>query len=266
MKLEGKVALVTGAGRGLGRAYALRLGSIGAHVVVNDIDLDAAKEYNEELTAPTVMDEIRAMGRRSIGIAADVTDQAQVNNMFEQTLKVFGRVDILVTNAGGALVRGPSFASNIPDEAFRKMMDINLAGTIYCCQAASGPMKEQRSGKIVTVGSQAGLRASVEYGGGGVSYSVAKAAIHQYTRHLAAELGPYNINVNCIAPAWILSSRAIAQGRNSPETRERLEKEIALRRLGTPKDCAKVVEFLTTDLSDYITGQIIRICGGTCLF
>src|SRR5690606_26774116 len=115
-----------------------------------------AKEYGEELTAPTVMDEIRAMGRRSIGIAADVTDQHQVNEMFEQVLKEFGRVDILVTNAGGALVRGPSFASNIPIESFNKMMDINLIGTIYCCQAASGPMKEQRSGKIVTVGSQAG--------------------------------------------------------------------------------------------------------------
>jgi NAD(P)-dependent dehydrogenase (short-subunit alcohol dehydrogenase family) len=266
MKLEGKVAVITGAGRGLGRAYALRLASIGADVVVNDIDLDSAKEYGEELTAPTVMDEIRAMGRRSIGIAADVTDQGQVNDMFEQVLKEFGRVDILVTNAGGALVRGPSFASSIPIDAFNKMMDINLTGTIYCCQAAAGPMKEQRSGKIVTVGSQAGLKSSVEYGGGGVSYSVAKAAIHQYTRHLAAELGPYNINVNCIAPAWILSSRAVAQGRNSPEVRERLEKEIALRRLGEPEDCAKVVEFLVTDLSDYVTGQIIRVCGGVCLF
>jgi NAD(P)-dependent dehydrogenase (short-subunit alcohol dehydrogenase family) len=266
MKLEGKVAVITGAARGLGRAYALHLAGIGADIVVNDIALDAAKEYGEELTAETVMDEVRAMGRRSIGIAADVTDQSQVNAMFDQVLKEFGRVDILVTNAGGALVRGPSFASNIPDDSFRKMMDINLEGTIYCCQAASGPMMEQRSGKIVTVGSQAGLRTSAQSKGGGVSYSVAKAAIHQYTRHLAAELGPYNVNVNCIAPAWILSSRAIAQGRNSPETRARLEEEIALKRLGTPEDCAKVVEFLVTDLSDYVTGQVIRICGGTCLF
>lgn len=266
MKLEGKVAVITGAARGLGRAYALHLAKLGADVVVNDIDLDAAKEYGEELTAPTVMDEICEMGRRSIGIAADVTDQAQVNAMFDQIMNEFGRVDVLVTNAGGALVPGPSFASNIPIDSFNKMMDINLIGTIFCCQAAAGPMKEQRSGKIVTVGSQAGLRSSAQYGGGGVSYSVSKAAIHQYTRHLAAELGPYNINVNCIAPAWILSSRAIAQGRNSPEMRERLEQEIALKRLGVPEDCAKVVEFLVTDLSDYVTGQVIRICGGVCLF
>ncbi|MBX6772745.1 MAG: SDR family oxidoreductase, partial [Chloroflexi bacterium] len=94
----------------------------------------------------------------------------------------------------------------------------------------------------------------------------AKAAIHHYTRKLASELGPYNITVNCIAPGWILSSRAIAQGRNDPETRARLEQEIALRRLGTPEDCAKVVEFLASDLSDYVTGQIISVCGGVCLF
>lgn len=266
MKLEGKVAVITGAARGLGRAYALHLANLGADVVVNDIALDAAKEYNEELSAETVMDEVRALGRRSMGVAADVTNQAQVNAMFDQVLKEFGRVDILVTNAGGALVPGPSFASNIPPESFSKMMDINLIGTMFCCQAVAEPMKEQRSGKIVTVGSQAGLRSSAQSGGGGVSYSVAKAAIHQYTRHLAAELGPYNVNVNCIAPAWILSSRAISQGRNSPETRERLEAEIALKRLGLPEDCAKVVEFLVTDLSDYVTGQIIRVCGGCCLF
>ena len=263
MKLDGKVAIVTGGARGLGRAYVLHLARIGADVVVNDINLDAAKEYDEALTADTVMDEVRAMGRRSLGIQADVTDQAQVNAMFEQVLAEFGHVDILVNNAGGALVKGPSFASNVPEADFRKMMDINLMGTIFCCQAAAKPMMAQKSGKIVNVGSQAGLRST---GGGGTSYSVAKAAIIHYTRKLASELGPYNVNVNCIAPAWILSSRAIAGGRNSPEMRERLLKEIPLGRLGMPDDCAKVVEFLTTDLSDYVTGQVISICGGVCLF
>jgi NAD(P)-dependent dehydrogenase (short-subunit alcohol dehydrogenase family) len=263
VKLEGKVALVTGSGRGLGRAYALHLAGIGADVVINDIDMAAAKQYNEELTAPTVMDEVRALGRRSLGIVADVTDQGQVNRMVQQVLDEFGHLDILVNNAGGALVPGPSYASTVPEADFRRMMDINLMGTIFCCQAAAVPMKAQRSGKIVNVGSQAGLRSS---GGGGTSYSVAKAAIQHYTRKLASDLGPYNVNVNCIAPAWILSSRAIAGGRNSPETRARLEQEIALRRLGMPEDVAKVVEFLTTDLSDYVTGQVISVCGGVCLF
>jgi NAD(P)-dependent dehydrogenase (short-subunit alcohol dehydrogenase family) len=264
VKLSGKVALVTGSARGLGRAYALHLARLGADVVINDIDMDAAKIYNEELTAPTVVDEIRAIGPRSIGIVADVTDQAQVQSMVEQIVSELGHIDILVNNAGGALVPGPSYASTVPEADFRRMMDINLMGTIFCCQAVAEPMKRQGSGRIVNVGSQAGLRS--QGGGGGTSYSVAKAAIHHYTRKLADELGPSGINVNCIAPGWILSSRAVAGGRNSPESRARLEAEIALRRLGLPEDCAKVVEFLVTDLSDYVTGQIIPVCGGVCLF
>ncbi len=264
MKLAGKVAVVTGAARGLGRAYALHLAKLGADVVVNDVDMRAADQYGEELSAETVPDEIRALGRRSLGIVADVTDRAQVEAMFEQVLAEYGKVDILVCNAGGALVPGPSYASSVPEADFRRMMDINLMGTIFCCQAAARPMKAQRSGKIVTVSSQAGLRSQGD--GGGTAYSVAKAAIAHYTRKLASELGPYNVNVNCIAPGWILSSRAIAAGRNSPETRARLLEEIALKRLGTPEDCARVVEFLVTDLSDYVTGQVIRVCGGVCLF
>jgi NAD(P)-dependent dehydrogenase (short-subunit alcohol dehydrogenase family) len=264
VKLSGKVALVTGSARGLGRAYALHLARLGADVVVNDTDMDAAKEYDEQLTAPTVMDEIRAIGPRSIGIVADVTDQAQVRAMVDQIVLELGQIDILVNNAGGALVPGPSYASTVPEMDFRRMMDLNLMGAIFCCQAVAEPMKRRGRGKIVNVGSQAGLRS--QGSGGGTAYSVAKAAIHHYTRKLADELGPYGVNVNCIAPGWILSSRAIAGGRNSPESRARLEGEIALRRLGMPEDCAKVVEFLVTDLSDYVTGQIIPVCGGVCLF
>jgi NAD(P)-dependent dehydrogenase (short-subunit alcohol dehydrogenase family) len=206
MKLQGKVALVTGGARGLGRAYVLRLARLGADVVVNDINLDAAQEYGELLSAQTVMAEVEALGRRSLGFTADVTNRDQVEAMFEEALSAFGRLDILVNNAGGAL-RTPEQHAATDTEAghHRYTMDINLTGAIFCCQAASRPMKEARSGKIVNVASQAGLWSGRN--GGYMSYKVAKAGIVQYTRVLAAELGPYGINVNCIAPGFIASSR-----------------------------------------------------------
>jgi NAD(P)-dependent dehydrogenase (short-subunit alcohol dehydrogenase family) len=265
MKLEGKVALVTGGARGLGRAYVLHLARLGADVVINDIDLNAAQEYNEPLTAETVMAEVEALGRQALGVAADVTDKAAVEAMIDQTLARFGRLDILVNNAGGNLrSHNEQSATGTSAEHYHYIMDINLTGTIFCCQAASRPMRQAKSGKIVNVASQAGLWSGRT--GGGMPYKVAKAGIIHYTRVLAAELGPDNIQVNCIAPGFILSSRAIAQGRDSEETRSRLVAQIPLGRLGMPEDCAKVVEFLATDLSDYVTGQCIPVCGGYVAF
>jgi NAD(P)-dependent dehydrogenase (short-subunit alcohol dehydrogenase family) len=264
-KLTGQVAVVTGAGRGLGRAYALRLASLGANVVINDLRLDSAQEFDEELTADTVMAECESFGVKSLGVAADVTVKAEVERLFAETLKAFGRVDVLVNNAGGVLrpaERGQ--ASTVPEDDWRFIMDVNLTGTVFCCQAAAVPMKAQRSGKIINVSSQAGLRGSLS--GGIAHYCVAKAGIVEYTRLLAGELGPFNINVNCIAPGLILTSRANKQfNRNSPENVAAASQRIALRRVGMPEDCAKVVEFLATDLSDYVTGQVIPVCGGMVL-
>ena len=265
MKLEGKVALVTGGARGLGRAYVLRLARLGADVVINDVDLNAAQEYGENLTAETVIAEVENLGRGVLGIQADVTRKDAVDGMVAQTLERFGRLDILVNNAGGNLrSENDQAASGAASEHYAYIMDINLTGTILCCQAASLPMRKARSGRIVNVASQAGLWSGRD--GGGMPYKVAKAGVVQYTRILAAELGPDGICVNCIAPGYILSSRTVAQGRNREETRTRLEAQIPLRRLGTPEDCAKVVEFLVTDLSDYVTGQCIPVCGGFVAF
>ena len=144
MKLRGKVALVTGAARGLGRAYALRLASLGADVVSNDINLDAAREFDEELSAPTVMEEVWAYGGRSLGIRSDVTKKDQVDAMVDQILHELGRIDILVNNADGALTpfeRG--FASTMPEDDLRFILDVNLMSTIFCCQAVSPRMKAQ---------------------------------------------------------------------------------------------------------------------------
>ena len=264
-KLTGKVALVTGGGRGLGRAYVLRLARLGADVVVNDISLKAHEEYHEELSADSVPDEVRAMGCRSLGIEADVTNKAQVDAMFAQVEEELGRLDVLVCNAGGALFgRDNPWAATASEEAYRGTIDLNLFGTIFCCQAAVPIMTRQRSGKIVTIGSQAGMKSGVKGGVG--PYSVSKAGVIHYTRLLAAEVGKYNINVNCLAPGWILSSKTIARGRGQKETREAFEAQIALGRLGMPEDCAKVLEFLVTDLSDYVTGQCISVCGGYILY
>ena len=265
MKLANKVALITGGARGLGRAYVLHLAQLGADVVVNDVDLDAARAYDEPLTAATVADEVEAFGRRALAIEADVSDKAAVDAMLQQTIDEFGRLDILVNNAGGMLYPPPNHsAATAPPDHYRYILDINLTGAIYCCQAAAPHMQAARSGKIVNVASQAGLWSGRD--GGGMAYKVAKAGVIQYTRVLAAELGPHNIHVNCIAPGFMLSSRAVVQGRNRPPIRDRLLQDIPLGRLGTPEDCAKVVEFLVTDLSDYVTGQCIPVCGGYVAF
>ena len=250
-KLKGMVALVTGAGRGLGRAYALRLAQLGADVVVNDISFTAHNEFHEKLTAPSVSDECLALGVRSVGIETDVTDPAKVQEMMDRIENELGRLDILVNNAGGALF----------GQDYRRTIDLNFFGTLNCCEKAAPIMIRQKRGRIVNCGSQAGLQ-----GRDGGAYSVSKASVIHYTRCLASRLGKYHINVNCIAPGFILSSRAIAQGRAEKETREQLEAQIALGRLGEPEDCAKVIEFLVTDLSDYVTGQVIPVCGGFVLF
>lgn len=265
MKLANKVALVTGGARGLGRAYVLRLAKLGADVVINDVDLDAAQEFGEEIGAESVVAEVEGLGRRALGIEADVADRNAVEAMLRQTVETFGGIDILVNNAGGMLNPPPNHSAvSAPPEHYGYIMDINLTGTVYCCQAAAPYMQKARGGRIVNVASQAGLWSGRN--GGGAAYKVAKAGVVQYTRVLAAELGPHNIHVNCIAPGFVLSSRAVAQGRNSPEARARLLEDIPLKRLGLPEECAKVVEFLVTDLSDYVTGQCIAVCGGFVAF
>ena len=155
-RLAGQVAVVTGAGRGLGRAYALRLAKLGADIVVNDLNLDAAAEVNEPLSAETVMDEIRNLGRRAIGITADVTSEEDVRRMFDEVFNTFEHVDILINNAGGG--RGSQPVSESSLEAWEGVMAKNLRATFLCCRAVASHMRERRRGKIVNVSSVAGLR------------------------------------------------------------------------------------------------------------
>lgn len=271
-KLSGKVALVTGGARGLGRGYALRLAKLGANVAIVDRNLKGAEVYEFErglMTAETVMAECEALGVEAMGLQADLTDRQATEAAVASIVERFGRLDIAVCNAGGGTVvfadeRDPDPRSNqvldqvttgtpsdCPEEMLARVMDINVKTCMYTCMAVAPVMKRQGGGKIVTVSSTAGVDAR----GGYHPYGTAKAAIIHYTRALAQELGPFNINVNAIAPGIIRTGRLGDRAADA-------EKRVALRRQGTIDDCAGVVEFLVTDLSDYVTGRTILIDGG----
>jgi NAD(P)-dependent dehydrogenase (short-subunit alcohol dehydrogenase family) len=272
MELAGRVALITGSGRGIGRATALRLAKLGADVVINDINLGSAKLFNEKLTAATVMDEVRALGRRSIGIEADITDKKKVDSMVDQVLKEFGRVDILINNAGGSQAKtGPlaGGSADVKTEDFRFIFDLNTMGTFYCCQAVIPIMVKQKWGRIVNISSFAGLAVRlVDQSSFAMRsvYGIAKAGVIQYTRVLAAELGPHGIRVNSIAPAMIETARILQFSREGRMPSTAFMKECPLGRAGTPEDIAKAAEFLCTDMSDFVTGQCLRVDGGRTLF
>ncbi len=271
-KLDGKVALVTGGARGLGRGYALRLAKLGADIAIIDRNLHAAEVYEFEralLTADTVMAECEALGVRAIGLEADLTDRAATEKAVAEVVNRLGRLDILVANAGGGTVlfadeRKDGGGSNevldqvttgtpsdTPEEMLTRVMDINVKTCMYTCMATAPYMKAQGGGRIVTVSSTAGVDARGAYH----PYGTAKAAIVHYTRALAQELGPFNINVNAIAPGIIRTGRL---GDRAAMAKER----VPLQREGTVDECAGVVEFLVTDLSAYVTGRTILIDGG----
>lgn len=274
-KLASKVAVVTGGARGLGRGYALRLANLGADIAIIDRNLKGFEVYDfekKQMTAPTVMDECKACGVKAMGLEADLTDRTAAEKAIAKVVEEMGRIDIVVCNAGGGTVR---FADEIkpgedvvgrsgragetrpgdtvttgtpaytPQEMLTRVLDINLMTCMYTCMAVAPYMKQQRAGKIVTVSSTAGLNPSRGYH----PYGMAKAAIVFYTRSLAVESGPYNINVNCIAPGIIRTGRM--------GDRSKIGEGTILGREGTIEDCARIVEFLTTELSDYVTGNVI---------
>ncbi len=264
-KLDGKVAIVTGAARGLGRAYAHRLAGLGAKVAVTDLDLKSYEEFEAErrdMTGDSTVAEIAASGGTALGFELDVADREAVEAMVAQVVKAWGRADILVANAGGGRGRPMDTKASTLDPALLDLvLHMNLYGTIYCCNAVAPIMKQQGHGKIVTVSSVAGISPSTD--GGYAHYGAAKAAIAHYTRYLAQDLGPHGITANCIAPGTIATGRIMqtvipgsSRANSDPAAR------VALRRVGTVEDCARVVEFLTTDLSDYVTGTVIPIDGG----
>ena len=252
MRLNGKIAVVTGSGRGLGRAIAVTLAEEGTRTVVSDLDREAME---------TTADEIRKLGQDVLAVQADVSKPDQVERMIQKAVDTFGRVDILVNNAGGAL-HTPHKIEQVTEEHWDRVVDVNLKGAFFCTQAVVARMREQGSGgKIVNISALAAKSYATL---AGVQYTAAKAGIGGLTRQLARELGPDGINVNAVAPTVMLTGERV-QGlweAKSEEERKRVIQSIPLRRLADPREIARVVVFLASEDAGYITGVTLDVNGG----
>lgn len=242
--LNGKIALVTGAGRGIGRAIALTLAKYGADVVVN---YNGSGEKAKEVAA-----EIEKMGRKAVVIKANVADKEDCKAMFEQIKEVYGRLDILVNNAG---ITRDGLSVRMKENDFDEVININLKGSFLCMQQAGIMMMRQRYGKIVNISSISGVRGNA----GQINYCAAKAGVLGMTKSMAKELASRNIYVNAVAPGYIDTDMTEAL---SKEVKDAVQKEIPLGRTGKAEEIAETVAFLASDRASYITGQVILVDGG----
>jgi 3-oxoacyl-[acyl-carrier protein] reductase len=244
MRFEGKVALVTGAGRGIGAATAQQLAREGAKVAVSDMDVVPATEV--------------AVPIQGLAIACDVTDRVQVEAMVERTVQELGRLDILVACAG---ITRDNLLYKMTDEDWDAVIDTHLKGTFLCARAAQRYMVEQKYGKMVFLSSTSALGNR-----GQANYSAAKAGLQGMARTLAIELGPFNVNVNSVAPGFVETrmTRATAErmGVDFEAFKIGAASQIPLRRVGQPDDIASVIAFLCSDESSFVSGQTIYVRGG----
>src|SRR5882757_4858720 len=248
-ELSGRVAVVTGAGGGMGRVFAHRLAELGADVAVLDVDLEAGRRNGEDLGP--------------FGVEADLADPVAAAAAVERVTGEFGRIDVLVNNAGGAITPVErSTASRSPETDVRRLLDVNFATTVNCCRAAA-PHLSRRGGAVVNV-ITAGVARSDRAGRLAI-YAAAKSAVLTYSRYLAVELGPAGVRVNCVAPGIIRTARILATAAARGIGEAGQAEGVPLRRLGEPGDVAGVVAFLAGDASAYVTGQVIGIDGGATL-
>lgn len=246
MDFTGKTVLVTGSGSGIGKAIALLLAARGADIAVNDI--------SPEDTASTAR-EIESIGRKSVACVCNVAVQSEVLNMFEQVKSTFDKIDILVNNAG---ITRDGFLLKMTEEQWDQVIDVNLKGVFNCCKFGATMMSEQQYGKIVNIASASAQMGNI----GQANYAASKGGVISLTKTLAKELARFNINVNAVAPGFIETQMTTAV---PDKVRQHLIGQIPLARAGKPEDIANTVAFLASDLSSYITGQIISCNGGMYL-
>lgn len=243
MDFTGKKALVTGSGGGIGKSIALVLARMGADIVVNDVSIE-----NAEQTAG----EIRSIGRKAIVSKANVVNDTEVKEMFETIALDFERLDILVNNAG---ITRDSLLMEMEESHWDQVMDVNLKGVFLCCKYAAKLMSGQEYGKIINISSASAQMGNI----GQVNYAASKGGVISITKTLAKELARFKINVNGVAPGFIKTPMT----QSVPEKVEKyLIGQIPLRRAGEPEEIANAVAFLASDISSYITGQILSINGG----
>jgi len=259
-ELDGQVAIVTGAGRGIGRAIALELAQLGADVVV--------AELSQEAAAGTVAELEELTGRRGLALAADVTRAEDRRTMVERTMQKFGKIDVLVNNAGIYRTMSPL---DVTEDHWDEVMDVNAKAVLMCAQAVLPTMQAARRGVIVNLASMAGKVSSPT----GIVYAVSKAAVISMTRSLAAAFAADGIRVNCVCPGfidtemWAQIDRELGVARLGKQPGELIKERVAtvpIGRIGQPQDVADVVGFLVSSKGAYMTGQAVNVTGGLVMY
>jgi 3-oxoacyl-[acyl-carrier protein] reductase len=249
INLKGKVALVTGASRGLGRATALLLAQAGADAVVHYV--------RNRKAADAVAGQCRKLGVRAMAVQADMASSPQVSRMFAKVRKQMKRLDIMVCNAG---IWKEAAIDRMADRELAEMLNVNVTGVFACCREAARIMKRQKSGRIILVSSTAGQRGEAFHS----HYAASKGAVISLTKSLAPELAPHGILVNCVAPGWFDTDMS-RPSLEDPKAKRQVLATIPLHRVGRPDEFAGAVLFLASDLSTFVTGEILNVNGGAVL-